>query len=77
MKNFSIASKLIDGVKSEDFGTILAPYYTLSKNNGPTPEEKRQKSREYMLMKPKEYGRNLQGETNNKSRRETSAERRH
>ena len=30
-------------------------YYTLSKENVPTPEEMRQKSREYMLMKPKKY----------------------
>ena len=39
--------------------------FTLSKDNSPTPEEMRQKSREYMLMKPNKYsfsdGRNLQG----------------
>ena len=52
-RNFSIASKFIDGVKSNDLRTMLATYYTLSKDNAPTPEEMRQKSREYMLMKPK------------------------
>ena len=63
-RNFSIASKFIDGVKSDDLRTMLATYYTLSKANAPTPEEMRQKSREYMLMKPKKYpyseGRNMQ-----------------
>ena len=34
--------------------TMLATYCTLSKDNAPTPEEMRQKSREYMLMKPRE-----------------------
>ena len=54
-RNFSFASKFIDGVRTDDFRTMLATYYTLSKDNAPTPEEMRQKSREYMLMKPKEY----------------------
>ena len=44
---------------------MLATYYTLSKDNAPTPEEMRQKSIEYMLMKPKKYSyqeiRNMQG----------------
>ena len=64
-RNFSIASKFIDGVKSDDLRTMLATYYTLSKDSAPTPEEMRQKSREYMLMKPKKYSysenRNTQG----------------
>ena len=64
-RNFSIASKFIDGVKSDDLRTILATYYTRSKDNATTPEEMRQKSREYMLMKPKKYpyseNRNMQG----------------
>ena len=64
-RNFSIASKFIDGVKSDDLRTMLATYYTLSKDNAPTPEEMRQKSRENMLMKPKKYSysdnRNTQG----------------
>ena len=64
-RNFSIASKFIDGVRSDDLRTTLATYYTLSKDNAPTPEDKRQKPREYILMKPKKYsfsvGRNMQG----------------
>ena len=64
-RNFSIASKFIDGVKSDDLRTMLATYYTLSKDSARTPEEMRQKSREYMLMKPKKYSysdnRNTQG----------------
>ena len=52
-RNISIASKFIDGVKSDDLRTMLAAYYTQSKDNAATPEEMRQKSREYMLMKPK------------------------
>ena len=38
-RNFSIASKFINGVKSDDLRTMLATYYTLSKDNAPTPEE--------------------------------------
>ena len=52
-RNFSIASKFMDGVKSDYLRTMLATYYTLSKDSAPTPEEMRQKSRKYMLMKPK------------------------
>ena len=44
-RNFSIASKFIDGVKGDDLRTMLATYYTLSKDSAPTPEEMRQKSR--------------------------------
>ena len=44
---------------------MLATYYTLSKDSAPTPEEMRQKSREYMLKKPKKYSysdnKNMQG----------------
>ena len=47
-RNFSFASKCIDGVKSDDLRTMLATYYTLSKDNAPTPEEMRQKSRKYV-----------------------------
>ena len=64
-RNFSIASKFIDVVRSDDLRTMLATYYTLSKDNAPNQEEMRQKSRENMLMKPKKYsyseGRNMQG----------------
>ena len=54
-RNFSIASELYDGVKSDDLKTILATYFTLSKDNAPTLKEMRQKSREYKLMKPRKY----------------------
>ena len=64
-KSFSVNSKFINGVKSDDLRTMLASYYTLSKNNAPNPEEMRPKFREYILMKPKKYsnseGRKLQG----------------
>ena len=57
---------------------MLATYYTLSKDNAPTPEEMRQKSREYMLMKPKKYpyseGRNMQGGGQPQGRHGTSLE---
>ena len=63
--NFSIASEFFDGVRSDDLRRMLAMCYTLLKDNAPTPEEMRQKSREYMLMKSKRYsfskGRNMQG----------------
>ena len=77
-RNFSIASKFIDGIKNDDLRTRLATYYTLSKDNAPTPEEMRQKSREYMLMKPKKYSypenRNMQGGVNHRGRHGTSLE---
>ena len=41
-KNFSIASKFIGRVRSDDMRTMLATYYTLSKDNAPAPEEMRQ-----------------------------------
>ena len=44
-RNFSIASKFIDGVKSNDLRTMLTTYYSLSKGSAPTPEEMRQKKR--------------------------------
>ena len=77
-RNFSIAAKFNDGVKSDDLRTMLATYYTLSKDSAPTPEVMRQKSREYMLMKPKKYSysdnRNTQGGANLKGRHGISLE---
>ena len=35
-RNFSIASKYIEGVQSDDMRTMLATYYTLSNDNAPT-----------------------------------------
>ena len=53
-RNFGIASKYIDGVRSDDLRTMLATYYTLSNDYAPTLDE----------MKPKMYsfseGRNMQ-----------------
>ena len=77
-RNFSITSKFIDGVKSDDLRTMIATYYTLSKDSAPTLEEMRQKSREYMLMKPKKYSysdnRNMQGGVNHRGRHGTNLE---
>ena len=77
-KNFSIASKFIVGVRSNDLRKMLATYYTLSKDNTPTPEKMRQKSREYMLIKPKKYSfsenRNMQGVSQKKDRHGTNLE---
>ena len=77
-RNFSIASKFIDGVKSDDLRTMLATYYTLSKDSAPTLEEMRQKSREYMLMKLKKNSysdnRNMQGGVNHRGRHGISLE---
>ena len=57
---------------------MLATYYTLSKDNAPTPEEMRQTSREYMLMKAKKYSypenRNMQGGVNHRGHHGTSLE---
>ena len=77
-RNISIASKIIDGVKRAELRTMLATYYTVSKDNAPTPEEMRQKYREYMLMKPKKYSildcRNQQGVIQQQGRHGTSQE---
>ena len=73
-----MASKFIDGVKSNDLRTRLATYYTLSKDNAPTPEEMRQKSRENMLMKLKKTHFQTtgicKGEANSRGRHGTSQE---
>ena len=53
-RNFSIASKFIDGVKSDELRTMLATYNTLSKDNEPTTEEMTQKSRELHVDETKE-----------------------
>ena len=77
-RNLSFASKFIDDGKSDDLRTMMATYYTLSKDHALTPEQLSQKSREYMLMKPKKFsfsaGRNFRGGTNSKDRRGTSQE---
>ena len=67
-RSFSIASKFIVGMRSDDLRKRLATYYTLSKGNAPIPELTRQNSREYILMKPKKCSfpknRNRQAEKN-------------
>ena len=37
--NLAVASKLIDGVKNDELGTMLATHYTPLSNNAPTPEQ--------------------------------------
>ena len=49
------ASNFIEGVKKEVMKTMLASYHTLSKDNSPTTEELRHKSRENIRMKLKKY----------------------
>ena len=50
--NLAVASKFMDGVKNDELRTMLAPHYTPLSTNGPTPEELRLKSKEYLLLKP-------------------------
>ena len=50
--NLAVASKFIDGVKNDEFRTMLATHYTPLSTNAPTPEELRLKSKEYLLLKP-------------------------
>ena len=50
--NLAVASKFIDGVKSDELRTMLATHYTPLSTNAPTPEELRLKSKEYLLLKP-------------------------
>ena len=50
-RNLAIASKFMDGVKSEELKTMLATYFTLSLNQVSTPDELRMKSLEYLLIK--------------------------
>ena len=48
----AVVSKFIDGVKNDEFRTMLATHYTPLSTNAPTPEELRIKSKEYLLLKP-------------------------
>ena len=50
-RNLAIASKFMDGVKSEELKTMLATHFTLSLGQVPTPDDLRMKSREYLLIK--------------------------
>ena len=44
-RNLAIASKFMDGVKSEDLKTMLATHFTLSLDQVPTPDDLRMKPR--------------------------------
>ena len=66
--NLAVASKFIDGVKNDEFRTMLATHYTTLSTNAPTPEEVRLKSKEYLLLKPPSrsgYYKNNYGNSNN------------
>ena len=56
-RNLAIASKFMDGVKSEELKTMLATHFTLSLDQVPTPDDMRMKSREYLLIKPRAQNR--------------------
>ena len=50
--NLAKASKFIDGVKNDEFRSVLARHYTPLSTNAPTPEELRLKSKGYLLLTP-------------------------
>ena len=56
-RNMAIASKFMDGVKSEELKTMLATHFTLSLDQVPTPDDLRMKSRKYLLIKPRAQNR--------------------
>ena len=56
-RNLAIASKFMDGVKSEELKTMLATHFTLSLHQVPTPDDLRMKSREYLFIKPRAQNR--------------------
>ena len=56
-RNLAIASKFMDGVKSDELKTMLATHFTLSLDQVPTPDDLRMKSREYLLIKPRAQNR--------------------
>ena len=56
-RNLAIASKFMDGVRSEELKTMMATHFTLSLDQVPTPDDLRMKSREYLLIKPRAQNR--------------------
>ena len=56
-RNLAIASKFMDGVRSEELKTMLATHFTLSLDQVPTPDDLCMKSREYLLIKPRAQNR--------------------
>ena len=57
MRHLAIASKFMDGVKSDELKTMRATHFTLSLDQVPRPDDLRMKSREYLLMKPRAQNR--------------------
>ena len=56
-RNMSLASKFLDGVKSDELKTMLGTHFTLSLDQVPTPDDLRMKSREYLLIKSRAQNR--------------------
>ena len=56
-RNLAIASKFMDGIRSEELKTMLATHFTLSLDQVPTPDDLRMKSRQYLLIKPRAQNR--------------------
>ena len=56
-RNLAIASKFMDGVKSDELKTMLATQFTLSLDQVPSPDDLRMKSCEYLLIKPRAQNR--------------------
>ena len=56
-RNLAIASKFMDGVKSEELKRMLATHFTRSLDQVPTPDDLRMKSHEYLLIKPRAQNR--------------------
>ena len=50
--DLAVATKLIDGVKNDEFMIILTTHYTPLSTNAPTLEELRLKSKKNLLLKP-------------------------
>ena len=56
-RNLAIASKFMDGVKSDELKTTLATHFTLSLDQVPMPNDLRMESREYLIIKPRAQNR--------------------
>ena len=56
-RNLAIASKFMDGVKSDELKTMFATLFTLSLDQVPTPDDLCMKSREYLIKKTRAQNR--------------------
>ena len=56
-RNLAIASKFMDGVRSDELKIMLATHFTLSLEQVPTLHDLRMKSLEYLLIKPRAQNR--------------------